>query len=158
MEQGVGEIGLSRVRMTTRGMSLTEHRGQRPSFSAGWSPGLDPVRGGQTGVSDRAHLTTLGSGQLGLFQAACPWDSRPRFPQSRGIAAAQMRLEAAEAPGKPQRLAPGPTLGMAQVSGAETFLTGRVDAARAEKLAQALADGGLLGPGAGAVPPALGLG
>lgn len=138
--------------MTTRRMSLAEHRGQRPNFSAGWSPGLDPVRGGQKGVSDRAHLSTLGSGQLGLFQAACPSVSQPQFPQSRGIAAAQMRLEAAEAPGKRRSPASGPTFRTAPASGAEKFLSCRAVGARAGEAARALARGGPAGPGAGAVP------
>lgn len=43
--------------------------------------------------------------------------SEPRFPQSRGIAAAQMRLEAVDAPRELQSPASGPVSGMAQVSG-----------------------------------------
>lgn len=110
---GVGETGLHQVRRTTRGITCplpNRASGQRPNFSAGWTPGLDPIRGGQKGVSDLAHPDVKAvnpefkpppslRGCLPLGHSDLP---QPRLPQSRAIAAAQMRPEAAEAPRKPE--------------------------------------------------------
>lgn len=123
---GVGETGLHQVRRTTRGITCplpNRASGQRPNFSAGWTPGLDPIRGGQKGVSDLAHPDVKAvnpgfkpppslRGCLPLGHSDLP---QPRFPQSRAIAAAQMRPEAAEAPRKPR-----PLCSTAQVSVAQT--------------------------------------
>lgn len=77
--------------------------------------------------------------------------SEPRFPQSRGIAAAQMRLEAVDAPRELQSPASGPVSGMAQVSGSSKVPLWSCRRHRREMSARTCAGEGLPGSGAGAV-------